>query len=654
MNRLVLSALLFSCALLAQQQQYPGGTGGGGSGDVTDVGDCTGSACFTAAGSGTELVWKNATSGTVTVKTVTGALGTRTISWPAVSGTVLTTGNLYAGSSLTMGVVRDSSTQLTIGGGCSSTTPCNVRINDTTTTYTNDAVLATPTGSGTVWIGLAPNGTRTAWHDITSITTCTNITCSGSATGFPAGSIPLSTCTVTANTFDAGGCTDVRAAYSRAVCAAGTGLQVASGCTFSIGSTVTVFSSGTSAAPGTCTVGERYIKTDTNQEYACTSTNTFTETTGGGGSGDVTDVGDCSTGACFTAGGTGTALVFKNATSGTITLQTVAGALGTITISLPAVTGTVPIAPASLVNTGLVYATAASTVADAAGLTWDNTNKILQTARSNAGGNGGYFQVRNSGALTLGNAAFYSFCVASAQCDYGIYNTYSNIDGAGATSHLGLYDATSGFRFLTYTAVNTRLYLGRAAESSGSSITTTGANAVIARTSASVPFTFVIGAGASQSTSPLLDLVSNNGSTVYDRFGPTGLVETYGSRTAAGRGLGLIMAQYKPSTLSAAVTSGNLLASAPVGTYRVSTYIHTLTVPSAACTATVTLGWTYNGGAKTKNIIVAHDLNVDENASDDTTTIDVDASTNITRAISNDGTCGTYTYDVTMVLENLR
>ena len=58
-------------------------------------------------------------------------------------------------------------------------------------------------------------------------------------------------------------------------------------------------------------------------------------------SGDITDVGDCSSGACFTAAGTGTNLVFKNATSGSVTVQTVAGALGTPTISLPATTGTV-------------------------------------------------------------------------------------------------------------------------------------------------------------------------------------------------------------------------------------------------------------------------------------------------------------------------
>lgn len=60
----------------------------------------------------------------------------------------------------------------------------------------------------------------------------------------------------------------------------------------------------------------------------------------GGGSGTVTACGDCTSGACFTAAGTGTSLVLKNATSGTLTLQPVTGALGTVINSLPAASTT--------------------------------------------------------------------------------------------------------------------------------------------------------------------------------------------------------------------------------------------------------------------------------------------------------------------------
>jgi hypothetical protein len=60
-----------------------------------------------------------------------------------------------------------------------------------------------------------------------------------------------------------------------------------------------------------------------------------------GGTGDVETVGDCTGPDCFTPGSPDAALTFDNATSGTVTLQTVAGALGAVTASLPAETGTI-------------------------------------------------------------------------------------------------------------------------------------------------------------------------------------------------------------------------------------------------------------------------------------------------------------------------
>ena len=58
------------------------------------------------------------------------------------------------------------------------------------------------------------------------------------------------------------------------------------------------------------------------------------------GSGDITAVGDTASGAAFNALNTGTTLTFSNATSGTIALTPVTGALGTVTLSLPAATDT--------------------------------------------------------------------------------------------------------------------------------------------------------------------------------------------------------------------------------------------------------------------------------------------------------------------------
>lgn len=90
--------------------------------------------------------------------------------------------------------------------------------------------------------------------------------------------------------------------------------------------------SGSGVVANTCSAGDFFSTVDANGNFTCT--------TAGSGSGDITDVGDCATGACFT-GTTGTTLTFKNATSGTIAVTPVAGALGTRTISLPAETGTV-------------------------------------------------------------------------------------------------------------------------------------------------------------------------------------------------------------------------------------------------------------------------------------------------------------------------
>ena len=60
----------------------------------------------------------------------------------------------------------------------------------------------------------------------------------------------------------------------------------------------------------------------------------------GGGSGDVTDVGDCTSGACFVAAGTGSVLTFIGSTSGSAQVG-VADAAGTpARINLPTATGT--------------------------------------------------------------------------------------------------------------------------------------------------------------------------------------------------------------------------------------------------------------------------------------------------------------------------
>ncbi len=123
--------------------------------------------------------------------------------------------------------------------------------------------------------------------------------------------------------------------------------------------------------PGSCSAGEVFLDTDATSGqrwYACESGIFVLQGGSGSGSGDVTDVGDCTTGACFSASGSGTSQVFRNATSGTITVTPVAGALGTRTLSLPASTGTLAITSGNVATSTALAANGANCSAGSAPL----------------------------------------------------------------------------------------------------------------------------------------------------------------------------------------------------------------------------------------------------------------------------------------------
>lgn len=136
--------------------------------------------------------------------------------------------------------------------------------------------------------------------------------------------------------------------------------------------------------------------------------------------------------------------------------------------------------------------------------------------------------------------------------------------------------------------------------------------------------------------------------------GPASYWSRYNAEDAAGVGAAYIRASSALTAQTDSIASGNLLATALAGTYRVNTYIHTTAPEGSACTADISVGWTYNGASKTKTIITAHDLNSDEAASDNVTVIKVDNSTAITRAVTDSCTRSAYTYDITMVLERIQ
>ncbi len=191
-------------------------------------------------------------------------------------------GNTYNSMATALGdvkAIRESATQVSVGSGCGTATPCNVRVGDVVYTYTTVVLANSPVGSGTVRVGIdAASGNRMAWHNLTGLT-CSGWSCVGGTAVWPADVIPVAECTVSGGTFDAIGCQDRRAVLSRDLLQIGAGLQK-SGTVVSLGPTVPTFSSGTSAPPGTCVVGERYVRSDTQQEYACTAANTFSEVTG--------------------------------------------------------------------------------------------------------------------------------------------------------------------------------------------------------------------------------------------------------------------------------------------------------------------------------------------------------------------------------------
>ena len=107
---------------------------------------------------------------------------------------------------------------------------------------------------------------------------------------------------------------------------------------------------------------------------------------------------------------------------------------------------------------------------------------------------------------------------------------------------------------------------------------------------------------------------------------------------------------------NAAITTTNLLATALVGTYRVAGYLHTTTASDGACTSALTIGYTYNSGAKTLIPITGHSHAADETASQGTAILRNDASANITYAVDLTAVadCTNAVFDLYITLEKLQ
>jgi hypothetical protein len=203
---------------------------------------------ITATGfSGVTDVFTNATSGQITVQTVAGALGTRVISLPAETGTVLTTSSLAASF--------PTLNQNTTGNAATATNGI------TAAAVVGDGVLVVGSGGarGVVASTLDATVVKSTKGVPSAATAGTDYVAPGTATTFTANQ------TFQGDIIASGGTADVN---------------------FSAAATSKPFKQGLATnIPATCAVGETYFETDApagSNLFACTSTNTWNLTAGAG------------------------------------------------------------------------------------------------------------------------------------------------------------------------------------------------------------------------------------------------------------------------------------------------------------------------------------------------------------------------------------
>jgi hypothetical protein len=176
-------------------------------------------------------------SGTLGSATVTG-IQTRPVSASApTNGQALVwnaTANAWQPSTVASGAsmgsqlgdfaaTRSSSTVLTIGANCSSTTPCNARFGNTVYSFTQSCTATLSAGTGAAYVYVSGGGTLTIGHNLT-VAASAGCLAQSSVTGFPSNAIPLYYWTATSGTWDPTGGRDYRGWLSLKNISAGTGV----------------------------------------------------------------------------------------------------------------------------------------------------------------------------------------------------------------------------------------------------------------------------------------------------------------------------------------------------------------------------------------------------------------------------------------------
>jgi hypothetical protein len=172
--------------------------------------------------------------------------------------------------------VRTSSNVLTIGSGCSGSTPCNVRFGSTSYSITSPAtVTLSGTATGMLYIFAASTGALTVGHNLT--VNCSGCVSQSGITSFPSDSIPLATWTVTNGTLDTAGKQDFRSMLSSKNIMAGQGLAASDTNGNAVISIDTTLVGLRVAVPGTssssCQAGS--WSNDSTFLYVCVSANVW-------------------------------------------------------------------------------------------------------------------------------------------------------------------------------------------------------------------------------------------------------------------------------------------------------------------------------------------------------------------------------------------
>jgi len=183
---------------------------------------------------------------------------------------------------------NSSASVQTLGAGCSSAIPCQIRIGSVVFTLTAPVTgtLSGTSASGTVFWYLSPSQVLTAGHNSAATLTCSaGCSVASGILYFPPDATPLWQTTFTANVWGAiNPAMDKRAFLSRNVIAPGSGVSSASDPTTGIQTLSTDptivprYFTGSGAPASTCTAGrDFYTDTGGAHLYFCSSTNTWTQ-----------------------------------------------------------------------------------------------------------------------------------------------------------------------------------------------------------------------------------------------------------------------------------------------------------------------------------------------------------------------------------------